>query len=56
MGREARNMKNAIVMAAGKGTRMHSDQPKVLHRILDEPMAEQVTLSCRRVSWKQKKD
>jgi len=32
-------MKNAIVMAAGKGTRMHSDQPKVLHRILDEPMA-----------------
>ena len=39
MGREAQNMKNAIVMAAGKGTRMHSDQPKVLHRILDEPMA-----------------
>ena len=32
-------MKNAIVMAAGKGTRMHSDQPTVLHRILDEPMA-----------------
>ncbi len=32
-------MKYAIVMAAGKGTRMHSDTPKVLHRILDEPMA-----------------
>ena len=32
-------MKNAIVMAAGKGTRMRSEQPKVLHRILDEPMA-----------------
>ena len=37
--RRQRHMKNAIVMAAGKGTRMRSEQPKVLHKILDEPMA-----------------
>jgi bifunctional UDP-N-acetylglucosamine pyrophosphorylase/glucosamine-1-phosphate N-acetyltransferase len=28
----------AVVMAAGKGTRMHSDAPKVLREILGEPM------------------
>lgn len=32
-------MRNAIIMAGGKGTRMKSVQPKVLHKVLDEPMA-----------------
>ena len=30
-------MKNAIIMAGGKGTRMKSEKPKVLHEILNEP-------------------
>ena len=31
-------MKNAVIMAGGKGTRMHSELPKVLHTINGETM------------------
>ena len=34
----------AIVMAAGKGTRMKSDLPKVLHPIAGEPLLGHVLL------------
>ena len=40
-------MKNAIVLAAGKGTRMHSDLPKVLHRIAGMPMAERIVRNLK---------
>lgn len=32
----------AVILAAGKGTRMHSPTPKVLQRILEEPMLRYV--------------
>ena len=41
-------MRNAIVLAAGKGTRMHSDLPKVLHKIGDMPMAELIVKNLKR--------
>ncbi len=31
-------MKSAIIMAAGKGTRMHSELPKVMHPVCQKPM------------------
>lgn len=40
--------KNAIVMAAGKGTRMHSDLPKVLHPICGMSMAELIVHSLKK--------
>ena len=32
----------SIVLAAGKGTRMKSDKPKVLHEVFFAPMAHHV--------------
>lgn len=33
-------MRAAIIMAAGKGTRMQSKLPKTMHKVLDKPMIE----------------
>ena len=41
-------MKNAIVMAAGKGTRMHSDVPKVLHEVCGMPMVEMIVRQLKK--------
>jgi UDP-N-acetylglucosamine diphosphorylase/glucosamine-1-phosphate N-acetyltransferase len=41
-------MKNAIIMAGGKGTRMKSELPKVLHKVLEEPMAQLVIESLKK--------
>jgi bifunctional UDP-N-acetylglucosamine pyrophosphorylase/glucosamine-1-phosphate N-acetyltransferase len=30
----------AVLLAAGRGTRMNSSRPKVLHQVLGEPMLE----------------
>lgn len=38
-----------IVLAAGQGTRMRSDLPKVLHHIAGEPMLVQVLKTARRL-------
>lgn len=40
-------MRNAIVLAAGKGTRMHSDLPKVVHKIGDMPMVEVIVRNLK---------
>jgi UDP-N-acetylglucosamine diphosphorylase/glucosamine-1-phosphate N-acetyltransferase len=38
---------SAIILAAGKGTRMKSDLPKVLHEVCGRPMVEYVIDACR---------
>ena len=43
-------MRNAIVLAAGKGTRMKSDRSKLMHTIIDRPMLAYIIDALRTVS------
>ncbi|MDG2021189.1 MAG: NTP transferase domain-containing protein, partial [Phycisphaerales bacterium] len=38
---------DAVILAAGKGTRMQSDLPKVMHQVGDRPMLHWVVDACR---------
>lgn len=38
----------AVILAAGKGTRMKSDLPKVLHPLLGKPMVSYVIEACKK--------
>ena len=38
---------DAVILAAGKGTRMQSDLPKVMHEVADRPMLHWVVDACR---------
>lgn len=40
---------SVVILAAGKGTRMHSSLPKVLHVVADKPMVEHVIDSARQL-------
>ena len=40
---------DAVILAAGKGTRMQSDLPKVMHEVADRPMLHWVIDACREV-------
>src|SRR4051812_27724345 len=40
---------HVVILAAGKGTRMKSAQPKVLHRVAGEPMIEHVLACAERI-------
>ena len=41
---------SVVILAAGKGTRMRSSLPKVLHPIADRPMVSHVIDSARKLN------
>lgn len=42
-------MRTAVILAAGKGTRMKSEMPKVMHPILSEPMIVHIYSHLRKI-------
>ncbi|MDO4701284.1 MAG: bifunctional UDP-N-acetylglucosamine diphosphorylase/glucosamine-1-phosphate N-acetyltransferase GlmU [Erysipelotrichaceae bacterium] len=42
-------MRSAIIMAAGKGTRMYSDLPKVLHKVANKTMVDNILDSLHEI-------
>ena len=44
---ENMNRLKAVILAAGKGTRMNSDLPKVIHQCLGRPMVHYVIQACK---------
>ena len=42
-------MRNAIVLAAGKGTRMKSSLSKVMHPVLSKPMIGHVVTNLKKI-------
>ena len=44
------NNLSIVILAAGKGTRMKSDLPKVLHKINGKPMIDQVISTAKKLN------
>ena len=42
------NCKTAVILAAGAGTRMKSERPKVLHEVCGKPMVSHVITQAKK--------
>ena len=41
---------SVVILAAGKGTRMYSDLPKVLHKVAGKPMVKHVIDTAKQLN------